>query len=79
MLRGTDIDPLAIQCRYLRRTIGSGRADGPVATLCEHPIRSGFDCIGPFIEDLPTDCGLWEPKSDAGMFGGSGQMGSGRG
>jgi hypothetical protein len=38
--------------------------DGPVVCLCEHPVRSGFDCIGPFIEDLPTDCGLWEAKSD---------------
>ena len=71
MLRGTDIDPLAIQCRYLRRTIDAGRADGPVVCLCEHPIRTGFDCIGPFIEDLPTDCGLWEVKSDAGTSAGS--------
>ena len=57
-----DPRPLAIQCRYLRRTIDSSRADGPVVCLCEHPIRSGFDCIGPFIEDLPTDCRLWEAK-----------------
>ena len=56
--------PLAIACRYIRRTIDSSRLDGPVVCLCEHPIRSGFDCIGPFIEDLTTDCGLWEPKSE---------------
>ncbi len=61
--------PLAIQCRYLRRTIDADRADGPVVCLCEHPIRTGFDCIGPFIEDLPTDCGLWEATSDAGTSG----------
>lgn len=54
--------PLAADCRYLRRTIDSSRLDGPVVCLCEHPIRSGFDCIGPFIEELETDCGLWEPK-----------------
>jgi hypothetical protein len=57
---------LAIGCLHLRRTIDSARADGPVVCLCEHPVRSGFDCIGPFIEDLPTDCGLWEEKNLAG-------------
>jgi len=51
---------LAADCRYLRRTIDSARADGPLVCLCTHPVRSGFDCIGPFLEDLPTDCGLWE-------------------
>ena len=56
---------LAISCRYLRRTLDSSRLDGPVVCLCEHPVRSGFDCIGPFIEDLPTDCGLWELKSES--------------
>jgi len=55
-------DRLAIECRFLRRTIVSGRPDGPVATLCQHPVRDGFDCIGPFIEDLPTECRLWEQK-----------------
>ncbi len=57
--------PLAIQCLHLRRTLDSGRLDGPVICLCEHPIRDGFDCIGPFIEDLPTECRLWEPKSES--------------
>ena len=54
---------VAVDCHFLRRTIDSGRADGPVVCLCDHPVRSGFDCVGPFIEDLPTDCGLWELKS----------------
>jgi hypothetical protein len=58
------VPPRAIECRHLRRTIDSGRIDGPVVCLCDHPVRSGFDCIGPFIEDMPTDCGLWEAKSD---------------
>jgi hypothetical protein len=53
-------EQLAADCRYLRRTIDSRRADGPVVCLCEHPIRAGFDCIGPFLDDIPTDCGLWE-------------------
>jgi hypothetical protein len=54
--------PRAIDCRYLRRTIDASRADGPVICLCDHPVRSGFDCVGPFLEDLPTECGLWEEK-----------------
>lgn len=51
---------LAADCRFLRRTIDSGRADGPLVCLCTHPVRDGFDCIGPFLEDVPTDCGFWE-------------------
>ena len=62
-MNGAPEQRVAVNCRFLRRTIDSGRADGPVVCLCDHPIRSGFDCVGPFIEDLPTDCGLWELKS----------------
>ncbi len=51
---------LAADCRHLRRTFDSSRADGPLVCLCTHPVRDGFDCIGPFLEDLPTDCGFWE-------------------
>lgn len=51
---------LAVTCRYLRRTIDSRRLDGPVVTLCTHPVRDGFDCVGPFMDDLPTPCQLWE-------------------
>ncbi|MGI8553054.1 MAG: hypothetical protein ACR2PL_20055 [Dehalococcoidia bacterium] len=53
----------AADCRYLRRTIDSSRLDGPVVTLCMHPIREDFDCIGPFLDETPTDCGLWEEQS----------------
>lgn len=59
----TEPRPLAIDCRWVRRTIEPNRLEGPVVCLCEHPVRSGFDCIGPFLEDLPTECGLWEAKS----------------
>jgi hypothetical protein len=62
---GEVTDRLAIWCVYLRRTIQSGRLDGPVVTLCTHPIRDGFDCIGPFMEDLPTSCGLWQRSTSA--------------
>ena len=66
MTTRTDSPPRAIDCLHLRRTIDSGRADGPVICLCEHPVRSGFDCVGPFLEDLPTECGLWEAKTRGG-------------
>jgi len=56
---------LAIACMFLRRTIDSRRLDGPVVTLCTHPVRDGFDCVGPFMEDLPTACGLWEHGTPA--------------
>ena len=59
---------LASDCRFLRRTIESGRLDGPLVCLCEHPIRSGFECVGPFLEDLPTSCQLWEEKLPAGAL-----------
>ena len=35
-------------------------------TVCQHPVREGKDCVGPFLDDLGTGCGLWElhPQSD---------------
>lgn len=51
---------LAADCYFLRRTIDGSRADGPVVTLCTHPVRDGFDCIGPFMEEMATPCQLWE-------------------
>jgi len=56
---------LAVFCRYLRRTIDSRRSDGPVVTLCTHLVRDGFDCVGPFMDDLPTPCQLWEEREGA--------------
>ena len=53
----------AIECRVLRRTIDKERPD-PYAMICTHIVRDGKDCVGPFIEDIETDCGLWEPNSD---------------
>jgi len=32
--------------------------------LCGHPAREGRECVGPFLHDLTTDCGLWEPHPD---------------
>jgi hypothetical protein len=52
---------LAVHCQWLRRTIEPGRAE-QFLTLCQHPVREreGKPCVGPFLEDLTTDCGLWE-------------------
>jgi hypothetical protein len=51
---------LAVHCQYLRRAIAPGQAES-ILTLCQHPIREGKECVGPFLEDLATNCGLWEP------------------
>jgi hypothetical protein len=56
-----DSEHLAIHCAHLIRP--SGRSMNPVM-LCGHPVRDGQECIGPFLHDLPTDCGLWEPHPD---------------
>ncbi len=60
------LERLAADCRFLRRTIDSSRGDGPLVCLCTHPVRDGFDCIGPFLEDMPTDCGFWEDGHGSG-------------
>ncbi len=53
---------LAIDCRWLRRTIDSSHAQSPFRTICTHIIRDGKDCVGPFLEDMETECRLWEPN-----------------
>ena len=56
---------LAVHCQWLKRSVEARGGDG-VATLCMHPAREGSDCVGPFLEDLSTHCGLWEahPRKD---------------
>jgi len=58
---------LAVHCLYLRRTIEPGRLE-PVVTICQHPVREGKECIGPFLEDLATSCGLWEAHPQAHLI-----------
>jgi hypothetical protein len=53
---------LAIDCRWLRRTIDSSRVADPFLMLCTHIVRDGKECVGPFLEDMETDCRLWEPN-----------------
>jgi len=52
---------LAADCLFLRRTMDLSRREEPLVTLCTHPVRDGFECVGPFMDDMPTPCGLWEP------------------
>lgn len=52
----------AIDCSWLRRTIDPGNHQSPVLTLCRHIVREGQDCVGPFLENMETECRLWEPN-----------------
>jgi hypothetical protein len=58
---------LAIHCQWLRRTLEPGRAESFVA-LCTHPIREGKECVGPFLDDLGTSCGLWEANPQSHLI-----------
>lgn len=52
---------LAAYCRYLRQAIDARRREGErIAFLCVHAAREGEECVGPFLEGLETECGLWE-------------------
>ena len=53
---------MAVDCQWLRRTIDSASSGNPFLTLCTHIIRDGKDCVGPFLEDMETDCRLWDPN-----------------
>jgi hypothetical protein len=53
---------LAIDCMWLRRTIDSTQTTNPFLTLCSHIIRDGKPCVGPFLDQMETDCRLWDPS-----------------
>jgi len=53
---------LAVDCVFLRRTLDTNTPEDPFLMLCTHIIRDGRDCIGPFLENIETDCQLWEPN-----------------
>ncbi len=62
---------LAARCRYLQVTLAEPRA-GQVhglRNLCRHIVRDGSECVGPFLEDTETTCGLWEERPRSGTFG----------
>ncbi len=53
---------LAVECRWLHRTLDTAVRDDPYRMICQHIVRSGSSCVGPFLENLETDCQLWEPN-----------------
>ncbi|MEX1104355.1 MAG: hypothetical protein WED87_08900 [Dehalococcoidia bacterium] len=53
---------LAAKCAFLRVTMGEVPGTGLV-NLCLHIVREGRECVGPFLDDHETTCGLWEPKA----------------
>lgn len=53
----------ATDCRFLQRTFDSSRIDSFV-TRCRHIVRDGTDCVGPFLDEAETACGLWERVPD---------------
>lgn len=50
----------AARCVYLRMTLDSKQ--GGLLNLCQHIVRSDSECVGPFLDDTETTCGLWEGK-----------------
>jgi hypothetical protein len=63
MSNGT-LPRMAVDCVWLKRTIDSSRPD-PYVMSCSHIIRDGQDCVGPFLEDVETNCRLWDPNEHA--------------
>lgn len=55
-----------MHCQYLWRSSSADRRE-PTA-ICKHPVRDGSDCIGPFLEDLTTACGLWEAHPESHLI-----------
>jgi hypothetical protein len=55
----------AARCRYLRMTMTF--SSGGLVNLCEHIVREGSECVGPFLDDAQTACGLWEPKAGVNL------------
>ncbi len=52
----------ATQCLYLQVTMGHHRDGQGLVNLCRHIIRDGMECVGPFLEEHETTCGLWEAR-----------------
>jgi hypothetical protein len=54
---------LAVDCRWLHRTLDSSVRDDPYRMICQHIVRDGANCVGPFLENIETECQLWEPNA----------------
>lgn len=53
---------LATRCLYLQVTMGEPRRGPGLVNLCRHIVRDGRRCVGPFLDDTETTCGLWEER-----------------
>jgi hypothetical protein len=51
----------AAGCRFLRMTMGSIPGVNLV-NVCRHIVREGMECVGPFLDETETYCGLWEGR-----------------
>ncbi len=49
-------------------SMGRTAGGGQLINLCEHVVRAGSLCVGPFLEDAETPCGLWEGNPDQSPF-----------
>jgi len=67
---------MAIDCAWLKRGIDPSRRD-PYSMRCTHIVREGEECVGPFLEDVETGCGLWTHGGPASTPRTS-KLGSGR-
>lgn len=36
------------------------RPGSGLVNRCEHIVRDGMECVGPFFDEYETDCGFWE-------------------
>ena len=52
---------IAGKCAFLRSTL-SREVQGDLQNICMHIVREAQDCIGPFLDDAQTTCGLWEER-----------------
>jgi len=53
---------LAARCAFLQVTMGNHRLGEGLINTCRHIIRDGRLCVGPFLDDTETTCGLWERR-----------------
>ena len=59
---------LAARCLHLKMTMAPRPATG-LLNLCMHIVREGSECVGPFLDDAETTCGLWEANAPEGSVG----------
>jgi hypothetical protein len=59
----SDAPPRLAARRVAHGDAEEGAAGGNLVNLCQHIVREGSECVGPFLDDHETTCGLWEEKT----------------